>query len=65
MDQEVIFELFKNVIMKQNEKLLECIARDFKKHEHALRERYLKPDYYLPIICPTKPTNIVGKDIED
>lgn len=53
MDQEMMFNMFRNIIMRQNEKLLEAIARDYRKHEHVLREKYLKPDYYLPIIVAT------------
>lgn len=50
MDSEVVFMMFKNMIIKQNKELLKRIAKDHGKSENALLDRYIKPDYYLPII---------------
>lgn len=50
MDSEVVFAIFKNIIIEQNKRLLEMIARDYNKNAEALESKYIKPEFYLPII---------------
>lgn len=50
MDSDLVFDIFKNIIIKQNKALISRIAKDFKKNEQELLSMYLKPEYYLPII---------------
>jgi hypothetical protein len=42
--------MIKNIIKSQNEKLLKDIAVHIGKDESYMIEKYLKPEYYLPII---------------
>ena len=50
LDREIGFELFKSVIMEQNRALIKQIAKDHKRTESRWLYRYLKPEYYLPIV---------------
>ena len=50
MDNKVIFDLFKNIIIEENKKLLKAIAAKTGLDENYLLEKYLKPSYYLPIV---------------
>jgi hypothetical protein len=50
MDHKMIFDLFKNIIIKQNEVLIKEIAKVSELDEKYLIEKYIKPAYYLPII---------------
>ena len=56
---ELTFAFITNIIKAQNEVLLEEIAKQYKKSGFLLKEKYLTPEYYLPIIrntkAPTKP----------
>lgn len=46
----IVFNMIKNIIKSQNEKLLKDIAVHIGKDESYMIEKYLKPEYYLPII---------------
>jgi len=50
------FDLFKNIIIQENTILLKKISETTGIEENILIEKYLKPEYYLPIItkCPQK-----------
>jgi len=50
MDSEVAFNMFKNMIIAQNKELLKRLAKDLKRNEQAMIDRYVKPEFYLPII---------------
>lgn len=50
MDHKMIFDLFKNIIIKQNEVLIKEIAKQTGLDETYLTEKYIQPAYYLPII---------------
>lgn len=50
MDSEIGFNTFKYMTIKQNRELLAQIAKDFNLSESKLLEKYLKPEYYLPVI---------------
>lgn len=54
MDQEIGFQMFKYITIKQNRELLKQIAKDFNMNESRLLERYLKQEYYLPVIQITQ-----------
>lgn len=49
-DRELGFEMIKNILIEQNKHLLKQIAKDFERSENNLLKRYLKPEYYLPIV---------------
>lgn len=46
----MIFDLFKSVIIEQNKMMLMDIAKKFDLDYEALVEKYIKPEYYLPVI---------------
>ena len=54
MDQEIGFQMFKYITIAQNRALIKQIAADFGMNESRLLERYLKQEYYLPIIQVTQ-----------
>lgn len=47
---KVTFDLFKNIIIQQNKELLHQVAKLTGKDEKKLVEKYIHPDFYLPII---------------
>lgn len=44
------FNVFKNIIIEQNKMLLKQVAKLTGLQEQYLLEKYIKPEYYLPII---------------
>ena len=57
MDQKIkqenyqeTFQLFKNIIISQNEIFLKDLAKKFNKNPDDLIKKYIRQDYYLPII---------------
>lgn len=50
MEKEIGFDMFKYMTIKQNRILIAQIAKDFNLSESKLLEKYLKPEYYLPVI---------------
>lgn len=59
MAEEVVFDMFKNILKAETESFVREIARNYRRSEHVLLEKYLKPEYYLPIIRNTGfPINI-------
>lgn len=54
MDEKVIFQLFKDIIIKQNQVFIEDIAKYFKRDPDYLKAKYIKPEYYLPILERSK-----------
>jgi hypothetical protein len=53
MDSEVGFDMLSRIIKEQNKELLKQIAKDFNRDESRLMKRYLKPEYYLPVVIKT------------
>lgn len=49
----MIFDFFKNIILAQNKVLLTSVAREFHRNESVLLDKYLKPEYYLPVVVKT------------
>lgn len=50
MDNKVVFQVFKNIIIAQNEIFIKDIAKRFKKDPEDLCKKYIKPEYYLPVV---------------
>lgn len=46
----IFFNMVTNIIKQQNTILLKEIAKKIDKDESYMLEKYLKPEYYLPII---------------
>jgi len=46
----VMFEMIKNIIMEENTLLLQLIATKHRMDVEYLKETYLKPEYYVPIV---------------
>jgi hypothetical protein len=53
MDEKVAFQVIKNVIIKQNEVFLRDLAVRFNRDPDDFCKKYIKPEYYLPIIQRT------------
>jgi len=53
MDRKVTFDLFKNIIIQQNEVLIKKIAEETNTPIEKLRLKYLKREFYLPIVVST------------
>lgn len=49
----MIFNIFKNVIIEQNKVLLKQIADKYNLDYDYLVEKYIDPQYYLPVILST------------
>lgn len=54
MENKMICDLFTNIIIEENKKFLKQIADAYKIDYKYLEKKYIKPEYYLPIITPTK-----------
>lgn len=48
--KKITFDLFKNIIIEQNKLLLAKVADVTGLDEKRLIEKYIKPEYYLPVI---------------
>lgn len=44
------FDVFKNIIIEQNKILLKLIAEKYQLDYDELLKKYLKPEYYLPVV---------------
>lgn len=51
---KLIFDVFKTIIIEQNKLLLKEISRKFDLDYEDLLKKYLKPEYYLPVIERSK-----------
>ncbi len=47
---DFIFRIFINIIVKQNKELLKNISKEFNIDLEYLEQKYIKPNYYLPLI---------------
>jgi hypothetical protein len=56
MDNKMIFDIFKAVIIEQNKMMLKDVAKQFDLDYETLVEKYIKPEYYLPVIVNTTTT---------
>ncbi len=47
---DMMFQVLKNVIIKENKALLKIIAKHHNLNYEDLEKKYLKPEYYLPLV---------------
>ena len=52
--KEMVFSIFKNVIIEQNKTLLKIIADKYDLEYEELLKKYITPDNYLPVIAGNK-----------
>jgi hypothetical protein len=57
MDNQIIFNVFKNTIIEQNKLLLKIIAQKYNKDYDELITKYLIPENFLPVIEVSKNNN--------
>ena len=50
MDNKIAFGVIKNVIVEQNKQLLKIIAEKYKLDYDELVNKYITPQYYLPVV---------------
>lgn len=50
------FALFKNIIIEQNKVLLKQLSKASGLDEKMLLDKYMKPDYYLPVVLESEKT---------
>jgi hypothetical protein len=50
--KEMVFNVFKNIIIEQNKALLKIIADKYDLDYDYLIKKYITPDNYLPVIAP-------------
>jgi hypothetical protein len=55
--EKMVFDVFKTIIIEQNRILLKEVADKFNLDYNELLVKYIKPEYYLPVIEKTTPTN--------
>lgn len=53
MNSRGSFQVLKNIIISQNKEFLKQISKETGLDEEYLIQKYIKPDYYLPIIKKT------------
>jgi hypothetical protein len=61
MDNKIVFDIFKNVIIEQNKLLLKEISEKFDLDYEYLIDKYIKPSYYLPVVIKTTDNNTNDK----
>jgi hypothetical protein len=52
--EKLIFDIFKTIIIEQNKLLLKEVAKKFELDYDELMKKYIKPEYYLPVIEKSK-----------
>jgi hypothetical protein len=57
MDNQIIFNIFKNTIIEQNKLLLKIIAQKYNMDYDELITKYLIPENFLPVIEVSKNNN--------
>jgi len=50
-----MFQLLKSTIITENQRILELIAKKYNKDYHMLKEKYIRPEYYLPLVIQDGP----------
>lgn len=51
MDEKVVFSTIKETIIAQNRAFLLDLSKRFKLDYEYLCEKYIRPEYYLPIVA--------------
>jgi hypothetical protein len=52
--EKLIFDVFKTIIIEQNKLLLKEVAVKFDLDYDELLRKYIKPEYYLPVVEKSK-----------
>lgn len=52
--EKLIFDVFKTIIIEQNKLLLRELATKFDLNYEELLKKYIKPEYYLPVVEKSK-----------
>lgn len=52
---DFMFQLLKSTIITENQRILELIAKKYNKDYHMLKEKYIRPEYYLPLVIQDGP----------
>lgn len=47
---DMMFDIIKNTIIKENEELLKIISKKYKISYETLKDKYIKPEFYLPLV---------------
>lgn len=47
---DMMFRLLKNIIVEENKTLLRLVADTYGLNYDSLKEKYLRPEYYLPLV---------------
>jgi hypothetical protein len=61
MDNKVAFGVIKNVIIEQNKELLKLISEKHNLDYDMLVQKYITPEYYLPVVRKTNKQNKTSK----
>lgn len=51
---DLSFQLIKHIIVAENKALLEIVSRTYGIPLPSLTEKYLRPEYYLPLVAKDK-----------
>ena len=51
--EKMVFDVFKTIIIEQNKVMLKKLAEKFNLNYEELLVKYIKPEYYLPVIEKT------------
>lgn len=54
VEGDMMFSIIKNVIIEQNKHLLIRVAKRYKKNPNDYIKKYLRPEFYLPLIKEEK-----------
>jgi hypothetical protein len=60
---DLVFEMFKTIIIEQNKVLLKKVANDNNISGEHMLQTYLQPAYYLPVLLK-KPQTAIGALID-
>lgn len=52
---DFMFQLLKLTIVAENHKLLELVAKKYNKDYDNLKEKYIRPEFYLPLVIEDGP----------
>ena len=51
--EELVYTMIKNIIISQNRTLFEKLEKVTDKSKEYYEHKYLKPEYYLPVMLPS------------
>ena len=47
---DMMFDILKNTIIEENKALLKLISKKYKISYETLKEKYIQPEFYLPLV---------------